>query len=237
VLCVASSGGGLDDYRRIYLEGSQNVLNWLADSPPQKLVYTSSTSVYGQVDGSVVDETSPTEPTSPTSQILVQTENLLRQNQNARIPSLVLRLAGIYGPGRGFWLKQYLKGEARIEAGGARYLNMIHREDVVGATINALEIARPGEVFNVVDDEPVTQLNYFEWLSQRLRRDMPPQSTEVGQLLGKRGFTNKIVRNTKLKEHLHYCLRYPTFREGYEVEIRRLEQEAPLDPGTNDKQL
>ena len=77
VNCVASGGGGADDYRKIYLEGNRNLISWLADSPPQKFVYTSSTSVYGQNDGSLVTESSPAEPAADTAKVLVETEKLL----------------------------------------------------------------------------------------------------------------------------------------------------------------
>src|ERR1043166_877052 len=75
--CVSSSGGTAEQYRRTYLEGTRNLLAWLDVAPPQKLIYTSSTSVYGQTDGSTVLETSPTDPASATARILLQTETLL----------------------------------------------------------------------------------------------------------------------------------------------------------------
>ncbi|MEI6075213.1 MAG: NAD-dependent epimerase/dehydratase family protein, partial [Verrucomicrobiota bacterium] len=67
VNCTASGGGGAEDYRKIYLEGNRNLLNWLGEAPPEKFIYTSSTSVYGQNDGAVVTETSPTEPDADTA--------------------------------------------------------------------------------------------------------------------------------------------------------------------------
>jgi len=229
VLCTASSGGGPDDYRRVYLEGARNVVDWLAETPPKALVYTSSTSVYGQVDGSEVDETSPTQPAASTAQILIEAEGyLLNQSRKGRMPSVVMRLAGIYGPERGYWLKQFIKGEAAIDGVGDRYLNMIHRDDVIGVVVKALEAALPGQIFNVADDEPATQLDLFQWMSRRLQRPLPPRSDDVPQLGRKRGFTNKRVLNAKLKSQLQYRLKYPTFRQGFEVEIRRLEEAGAL---------
>src|SRR5437899_3117435 len=73
VHCVSASGGGTEEYCRVYLEGTRHVLAWLASAPPKRLVYTGSTSVYGQTDGSVVDETSPTAPEAETAKILVET--------------------------------------------------------------------------------------------------------------------------------------------------------------------
>jgi nucleoside-diphosphate-sugar epimerase len=76
VNCVAA-GGDAENYRQIYLEGAKNLIEWLAPNPPKKFVYTSSTSVYGQNDGSQVKESSPTEPLAETSKILVETEKVL----------------------------------------------------------------------------------------------------------------------------------------------------------------
>ncbi len=128
VNCTASGGGGPDDYRRIYLEGNRNLVAWLAGSPVKKFVYTSSSSVYGQNDGSVVTEESPTEPEAPTAKVLVETEKLLRaQMAGRKFPAVILRVAGIYGPGRGHWFKAFLRGEAGLEGDGSRTLNMIYR--------------------------------------------------------------------------------------------------------------
>ncbi len=223
VNCVAASGGGIPEYREVYLRGTRNLVAWLAGAPPQKFVYTSSTSVYGQNDGSLVEETSPTEPSAETGRILVETEKvLLDAAQQRRFPAVILRLAGIYGPGRGYWFKQYLQNEARIEGSGSRILNMIHRDDVVGAIIAALKAGQPGQVYNVVDDEPVTQLDFFRWLAGSLGKELPPSVPELPGAARKRGVTNKKVSNCKLKRELGYPLKYPTFREGYAAEIQRL---------------
>ena len=143
VNCTASGGGGADDYRQIYLEGNRNLVSWLADSPLKKFVYTSSTSVYGQNDGSVVTEKSPAEPEADTAKVLVETEKFLLAGggRTHNFPAVILRVAGIYGPGRGHWFKQFLRGEARIEGDGARWLNMIHRDDLIGVIIAALRDA------------------------------------------------------------------------------------------------
>ena len=223
VHCASSSGGSAEDYRLVYLQGTRNLIEWLAPAPPSKFVYTSSTGVYGQNDGLIVDETSPTEPESETAKVLVQTEAvLLEAAQQRRLPAVILRAAGIYGPGRGYWLKQFLSSEARIEGRGERLLNMIHRDDLASVLVAALSHARPGEVYNAVDDEPVTQLALFQWLSSELRRPLPPPVAADAEVAGKRRTTSKRVSNRKLKAELGYEFRYPTFREGFTAEIARL---------------
>jgi nucleoside-diphosphate-sugar epimerase len=229
VHCVSSSGGGAEEYRAVYLQGTRNVIEWLSPSPPKKFVYTSSTSVYGQTDGSLVKETSPTEPASETARVLVETEKvLLEAAQQNKFPAVILRVAGIYGPDRGYWFKQYLKNEARIEGKGDRILNMIHRDDVVGAIIAALKSGRPGEVYNAVDDEPVTQLAYFQWLAGTLGKWPPPFAPEDEHADRKRGLTNKKVSNRRLKMELGYQFKYPTFRQGYTAELLRLDRAGEL---------
>jgi nucleoside-diphosphate-sugar epimerase len=230
VNCTASGGGGADDYRKIYLAGNSNLISWLKDSPLKKFIYTSSTSVYGQNDGSVVTEQSPVEPDAETSKILAETEKLLlAAAQKEKFPAVVLRVAGIYGPGRGHSFKSFLRGDARIEGDGARWLNMIHRDDLIGVIIAALRDAPPGEIFNAVDNEPVSQRDFFGWLAAELKRPLPPAVPADAEAWRKRGVTNKRVSNAKLRAELKYAFRFPDFRAGYAAEIARLKQDGGLD--------
>jgi len=228
VNCVAA-GGDANNYRQVYLEGTRHLIEWLTSNPPKKFVYTSSTSVYAQNDGSAVKESSPTEPISETAKILVETEKVLLEAMSLKkFPAIILRVAGIYGPGRGHWFKQFLKNEARIEGDGARILNMIHRVDLVGCLIAALKSGRAGEIYNAVDDEPVSQKNFFEWLAGTLGKYPPPSAPENLEANRKRGVTNKRVSNRKLKMELGYQFKYPNFRIGYSAELLRLERAGEL---------
>lgn len=229
VNCVASGGGGVDEYRQLYLQGMRNLIEWLVPSAQRtsveipRIVYTSSTGVYGQNDGSLVDETSPTEPATETARVLVETEKLLlAAGREKDFPAMVLRAAGIYGPERGYLLKQFLRGEARIEGAGARTLNMIHRDDLIRAIIAALERGRGGEIYNAVDDEPVSQLEFFRWLAAKLGKPLPPVMPEDTAASRKRGSTNKRITNRKLKTGLGFNFTYPGYRDGYSAEIERL---------------
>ena len=223
VNCAASGGGGADDYRKIYLEGNRNLVAWLAGSPLKKFIYTSSTSVYGQNDGSLVTESSPAEPDADTAKVLVETEKLLLAAAvERRFPAVVLRVAGIYGPARGHWFKQFLRGAARIEGDGTRWLNMIHRDDLIGVIIAALENGRSGEIYNATDNEPVSQLTFFEWLAAELKRPLPPKVAADAEAWRRRGVTNKRVSNAKLRAELKYEFQFPDFRAGYAAEIARL---------------
>jgi nucleoside-diphosphate-sugar epimerase len=230
--CVAA-GGGADDYRQVYLQGTRNLIEWLAPASAEasarqalkKFVYTSSTSVYGQTDGSQVKESSPTEPLAETAKILVETEKvLLAAVAERKFPAVILRVAGIYGSDRGHWFKQFLKDEARIEGDGSRYLNMIHRDDLIGCIIAALKNGRAGEIYNAADDEPVSQLHFFQWLAQALDKPLPPCEPDNPAENRKRGVTNKRVLNRRLKMELGYQFKHPNFRKGYSAELLRLDR-------------
>jgi nucleoside-diphosphate-sugar epimerase len=226
VNCSASGGGGAEAYRRVYLEGNRNLVNWLADVPLKKFVYTSSTSVYAQNDCSIVTEQSPAEPVADTAKVLVEAENLLlAAAQKENFPAVILRVAGIYGPGRGHSFKQFLRGEARIEGEGSRMLNMIHRDDLIGIIIAALERGLLGEIYNAVDDEPVSQLHFFAWLAAELNRPLPPKVSANGEVSRKRGVTNKRMSNAKLRAELNGQFQFPNFRAGYAAELRRMAAE------------
>ncbi len=229
VNCVASGGGGAEEYRQLYLQGMVNLTDWLVPTDQRtnvtipRFVYTSSTGVYGQNDGSLVDETSLTEPMSETAKLLVMAESfLLARAKEGNFPAMILRAAGIYGPERGYLLKQFLRGDSKIEGSGARILNMIHRDDLIRAIIAALERGRAGEIYNVVDDAPVSQLDFFRWLAARLGKPLPPPGDEDAATPRKRGLTNKRISNAKLKAELGFEFQYPDYRAGYSSEILRL---------------
>ncbi|MCW5557106.1 MAG: SDR family oxidoreductase [Verrucomicrobiae bacterium] len=218
VHCVSSSRQGAETYRAVYLEGMRHVLDWLAaqSHPPEAFAYTSSTSVYGQTSGDWVDEDSPTQPGTETGETLVATEGLvLEAARSGRVPGRILRVAGIYGPGRGHLFHQFLAGEARIQGDGSRWINMIHRDDVASALEAALERGAAGEVYNAVDDEPVSQRDFLAWLAERLGRPMPPAASWDEAVRRKRGLTHKRVRNRKLRAVTGWAPAYPTYREGY----------------------
>lgn len=231
---VSSSKGGVEEYRAVYLEGTRRLIEWLSRAPLRKFVYTSSTSVYAQDDGSSVTEESPAEPQSETSRVLVETERVLaKAASETNFPAVILRVAGIYGPHRGHLFQQFLRGEARLDGDGSRILNMIHRDDVVHAIIAALARGEPGGTYNVVDDEPVTQREFLAWLASELHQPMPPVAEPTDKTTRKRGATNKRILNRKLTLALDYELKYPTFRQGYAAEIARMRAlgQWPVGPG------
>jgi nucleoside-diphosphate-sugar epimerase len=99
---------------------------------------------------------------------------------------------------------------------------------LVGCIIAALKNGRAGEIYNAVDDEPVSQLHFFQWLAQAADRPLPPFVPENPNANRKRSVTNKRVSNRKLKMELGHQFKHPTFREGYSAELLRLDRAGGL---------
>lgn len=220
VHCASSQGGGVEDYQQIYLNGARNLLERFVGT---KMLFTSSTSVYAQRDGSWVTEESETKPARETGRVLLETEKLVLNRGGT-----VARLAGIYGPGRSALLSKFLTGTAIIDPENDRFVNQVHRADIAsGLFLLVSREWQKTQIYNVVDDEPMLQSDCYRWLARRLNRPLPliRKSTEQR----KRGNTNKRVSNAKL-QNLGWTLQYPTFADAMEKSIlpSLSEFDAPL---------
>lgn len=209
--CASSGRGGPDVYEQVYLGGMRH----LAEAfPGTRLIFTSSTSVYAQNDGSWVSEESPADPGRDTGKFLRQAEDVALSRGGA-----VARLAGLYGPGRSVLLQRFFSGEAVIEGDGSRFVNQIHRDDAARALLKLATTGAAG-IFNVCDDHPLPQLEIYQWLSERFQRPLPPPGTTDANR--KRGVTNKRVANTKLRG-LGWAPRYQSFKDAVTLGSRLVE--------------
>ncbi len=188
--CASSNRGGAEVYRKIYLDGCRNLA---AAFPDSALIFCSSTSVYPQTDGSSVTEESDATPDRETSRILRESEDFVLGRNGC-----VARLAGIYGPGRSFVLKNFIEGTATIEGGNdeGRWLNQIHREDAARALMHLAATGHQG-IFNVADNTPLVQRFCFERLAARFGKSLPP--VVPPDATRKRAWTSKRVSNAKLR--------------------------------------
>lgn len=190
VHAASSSRGGAEAYQRVFVDGLRHLTT---EFPGVPLVFTSSTSVYGQTDGSVVTEDSPAEPGTETGKLLRQAEEIA-----LAAGATVARLAGIYGPGRAVILGKLLRGEAVIEDGGKRVVNQVHRDDAAAAIQHLLRDFPDGpRLVNVADDTPMEQRELLEKTSALLDLPVPHEGPRpVGR---KRGWTSKAVSNARLR--------------------------------------
>ena len=204
--CASTRGGDVDLYRQVYLNGARNLLDRFSESV---MLFTSSTSVYAQTEGESVTEESAAAPVHETGKILRETEQLVLE-----LGGIVVRLAGIYGPGRSYLLKRFLSGEAIIDSKKDRFVNQIHRDDAAAALFLLLDRQSLGaEIYNVVDDQPILHSECYRWLAAKLNRPVPPIGKSTSNR--KRGRSNKRVSNAKLRG-LGWAPRFSTFAEGME---------------------
>lgn len=177
----------------------------LKQRPPSRLVYLSSTGVYGVARGEV-DEDTPVDPSTPSARGRLDAEARFRP-----LGATVLRIAGIYGPGRGVH-SRLLAGTWRLPEGGGGRISRVHVDDLVEALRVALERGEPGAVYCVADERPATQRETATWLCQRLGLPLPPTVPLASLHESLRG--DRSVRNARLK-HLGWRLKYPDFESGF----------------------
>jgi len=222
VFAASSGGRGAEAAERVYVDGLQTVIEAFGNRAfsPDRLIYTSSTGVYGDHDGDWVDETTDLSPTTEKTRVLAEAERIARDvAPEYGIDGSVVRFAGLYGPNR-YRLDRYLEGP--VTEG---YLNMIHRDDAAGAVRFALE-SSDEELLLAVDDEPVEKHAFADWLAGECGVDRPPKRTKAERLeddtlsaaARRRILTSKRCSNERLRE-LGYDFEYPTYREGYRAAI------------------
>ena len=187
-------------YRQAYIQGLENLLDKLS---ALRLIFVSSTAVFGQDDGSEVDEQSITEPSAFNGQILLEAEKCALD-----AGGLAVRFSGIYGPGREFLINQVRGGKARCREHPPQWTNRIHADDCAGALAHLLNLDAPDPVYCASDDEPVTRCQVMDWLADRLGVARPERETAASSAQGKR------VLNHRLRAS-GYDFLYPDFRAGY----------------------
>lgn len=228
VFAASSGGRGAEAAERVYVDGLRTVIETFGDrdTSPERLVYTSSTGVYGDHDGEWVDETTRLSPTTAKTRVLAEAERVAREIAPEHgIEGAVARFAGLYGPDR-YRLERYLEGP--VTEG---YLNMIHRDDAAGIVRFMLE-STDEELLLAVDDEPVDKWRFADWLADNCGVDRPPKRTKaerladgVSETARRRIVTSKRCSNDRVRE-LGYEFRYPTYREGYHAAIEAYRREA-----------
>lgn len=210
IYTAAASGRDDDAYRAAYVDGPRNLIAALrrARQPVERFVFTSSTGVYGQTDGGWVDESSATEPASFTGRRLLEGEGVVHASPWR---SIVVRLAGIYGPGRTRLLERARAGVPVIRD-APTYTNRIHRDDCAGVLAHVLGLSNPASCYIGVDDAPAPLADVVDWLCDHAGWPRPP--ADVPDTTSARRGGNKRCRNRRLRES-GYVFRYPTYREGY----------------------
>ena len=197
-------------YQAAYVQGLKNTLNWLEQNGqrPKRLLFVSSSSVFAQKDGEWIDETSPAQASNYSGRIMLDAEQVAL---NSGIAASVVRLTGIYGPGREWMLGQVRKGY-RVAVDPPMYGNRIHADDAGGLLAFLLEADREGKALDDcyigVDNAPVPLAEVVGWLRERLG------ITEWAAETSPRRAGSKRCSNARAKA-LGWEPRYSSYREGY----------------------
>lgn len=215
VYCVGADSSTAAAYRSAYVDGLNSFLELLSEraEPPQRVFFTSSTSVYGQSEDEWVDESSATQPVRAAGQILLQAETLLRSSDLA---GTVLRFGGIYGPSRTRLVERVSQGRRPV---AGHYTNRIHRDDAAGALYHlmfAMAGAVPDGLYLGVDSDPALESDVFAFVATAL--GVPVVEPELDPASDRRT-ASKRCRNDRLLA-TGYSPRVPSFRDGYPEIIR-----------------
>jgi nucleoside-diphosphate-sugar epimerase len=203
--------------RAVYVDGLRHALGHLVDRAGL-LVLASSTGVYGQEDGGLVDEDSPTEPRTESGRACLEAEAVVRSYE--LLPSTILRFSGLYGPGRIMRREALLKGEP-IAGDPDKYLNLIHIDDAARVAIAALDRAGSGSLFLASDDRPVTRREFYGLAAESLGAPAPRfEPPAVDSPKSGRDESNKRVSNARMRAELAVELAYPDIASGVPAALR-----------------
>ncbi|WP_142057460.1 SDR family oxidoreductase [Pseudarthrobacter sp. B4EP4b] len=212
VISVAADSPTEAAYRAAYVQGVGNVLDALARDgvTPGRVLFVSSTAVYGDAGGGWVDEGTPPAPGGFSGRILVEAEELLRERLAGTSTAAVsLRLGGIYGPGRTRLIDQVRSGAAVVPQ-DIRYTNRIHRDDAAAAIVHlATMTAEPAPVYVGVDDDPADLGAVLRFLASELGLAEPPVGDAGPARAGNKRCSNSLLRGTG------FGFAFPSFRDGY----------------------
>jgi len=233
VNCVSPAGSGAEGYRHSFVEGGKSVAHWLEKSaksghaPAREALFTSSTGVYPQMDGEWVNEATPEDPAalSEAGTILREAEKSWHALPRPQVQrTWVLRLGGLYGPGRHHLLDALRAGEKTFPGGGEHWVNLLYLDDAASAIRACLAASPkiPGGIFNAVDDEPVRKRDLLIWLAEQLGQNScelkfdvtnSPRASHRRSVSGRT--PHRRVSSFYLKQSVNWRPLFSSYREGY----------------------
>ena len=200
------------DYRAVYREGLESLLQAVASPSLQRVLFVSSTAVYGDHGAQWINEDTPTAPKSFNGQVLLETEQWLR-TQKAQFETLSLRLSGIYGPGRSHLLDRLRTGQATAPVAESHWVNRIHIEDAAAAVLHLLSLPNPRSIYLVTDSTPLPMRVLYDALAKLVGGPTPPEGPAPASIGSKR------LSNAQLRDS-GFTFRWPDSREGHAALIK-----------------
>lgn len=213
--CVGAAEPNLEGYDASYRKGMRSILEWVnkTKKPLDALLFTSSTSVYPQTDGSLVTEQSNHEGVSERGKILLEAERLcLSASSDKVLKRVVLRFAGLYGPNRHLLLNHVREGR-QLKGASHRILNLLHQTDAVSSILSCLnaQTISAETTFNVSDNRHASRGEIVEWLAKKMKVKNPGFDGEE-----KTQIPNRKIDSGKIRKSLSWSAKYSGFEAGYE---------------------
>lgn len=218
-LAPPPGGGVIDTRARNFLASLQ------PGCEPVKIVYISTTGVYGDCGDETVTEERPVNPANHTAKRRWDAEESFRTwGAEKKVPVVILRVAGIYGPGR-VPLQRITAREPLLNENEAGYTNRIHADDLAEVCLKALEVGENDDIFNVSDGEVSKMTDYFNAITDLMNLPRLPQVSleEARKVMSPLMLTymteSRKISNQKMLDKLAITLKYPTLREGLKASL------------------
>lgn len=208
-------------YRAIFISGLQHAVAALGDTL-QRVVFASSSAVYGEHEGAWVDETTPTQPLGYNGRVLLEAEAWLT---TLSVSTRILRLAGLYGPGRWQLFERLGAGQARAPHTPPHWANRIHVEDAAAALAHLCLLNQGEGVYIGCDDTPLPLHELYGELAAQLGAPAVVEGPAPANVGSKR-LSNRRLRASGLE------LRWPDSRQGYQALIQEFFQRSGPDPSS-----
>jgi len=192
-------------YRAIFVDGLRHLLDALDRRKLARVLFVSSSAVYGEHDGDWVDEATPTDPPGFNGAVLLEAEQWLAEQS---LPSTVLRLAGLYGPGRLQLIERLRAGQLRVPRETPHWANRIHVDDAAAAIAHLLQLKSPQPLYLGVDDTPMPLDELYDFLAALIDAPLPAEGAAPA------GVGSKRLRNARLRAS-GWAPQWPDAREAY----------------------
>lgn len=195
------------DYRAVYRNGLEHLLQAVGSPALQRVLFVSSTAVYGDHGAQWIDEETSTAPKSFNGRVLLETEQWLH-SQSAQFETISLRLSGIYGPGRSYLLDRLRTGQATAPAAESHWVNRIHIEDAAAAVLHLMNLPNPQAVYLVTDSTPLPMRVLYDALAKLVGGPIPLEGAAPASVGSKR-LSNARLRNSG------FSFKWPDSRVGH----------------------
>ncbi len=195
------------DYRDVYRDGLEHLLEAVTSPALQRVLFVSSTAVYGDHGAQWIDEETPTAPKSFNGRVLLETEQWLL-SQSAQFETLSLRLSGIYGPGRSYLLDRLRTGQATAPATDSHWVNRIHIEDAAAAVLHLMNLPKPQPIYLVTDSTPLPMRVLYDALAKLVGGPIPSEGAAPASVGSKR------LSNARLRDS-GFSFKWPDSRVGH----------------------